>query len=520
MQARVPVTFAPAGVDGVGAAGRPCSPTQRGRLACCLAAPCGGRGVCAGCGVRVISGQLEPADEFESATPQARSRGRAACMPGACDRAGRGATGLLGNAESVRSPAGRLARLPRSRRVGRGCRPGDDVGRGRCLSTPTAARETRARRACPTSSRRYGADVLVAHQSAALAGEAHELRQRWPTQSVAAALEAAAYRGRSVDVSGVERLVIAGNSAMAALAGWSRRDRRSPRIPSRRRQERDRLAATSPVRDLLPDAAEVGVRAADRRVSSAVTRWRPRCRGGLVDVDEPMLLVDFGTNAEIVLAGAGPLVVASAAAGPAFEGVGVSCWRARGSRARSQRVEIDCRRCVALQCDRRRGTALVLWIRARLGDCGASLARVTSTSAASCTPSGPLGSEFGRDGCAAFSRFGCRRTGRRDCRAHAARRACAAARQGRGARGHRRRCCAAAGVAASELGGVLRRGRLRRRARSRRTSWSSVSFRSKSPSSASGASATPRSTGQQRSRSTPALVELAARELRATRRAR
>ncbi len=38
-----------------------------------------------------------------------------------------------------------------------------------------------------------------------------------------------------------------------------------------------------------------------------------------------MLLVDFGTNAEIVLAGCGSLVVASAAAGPAFEGAGISC---------------------------------------------------------------------------------------------------------------------------------------------------------------------------------------------------
>ena len=46
---------------------------------------------------------------------------------------------------------------------------------------------------------------------------------------------------------------------------------------------------------------------------------------GMVDADEPTLLVDFGTNAEIILAGAGTMVVASAAAGPAFEGVGVSC---------------------------------------------------------------------------------------------------------------------------------------------------------------------------------------------------
>jgi uncharacterized 2Fe-2S/4Fe-4S cluster protein (DUF4445 family) len=46
---------------------------------------------------------------------------------------------------------------------------------------------------------------------------------------------------------------------------------------------------------------------------------------GLVDAERPQMLVDFGTNAEVVLAGAGGLVVASTAAGPAFEGVGISC---------------------------------------------------------------------------------------------------------------------------------------------------------------------------------------------------
>jgi uncharacterized 2Fe-2S/4Fe-4S cluster protein (DUF4445 family) len=46
---------------------------------------------------------------------------------------------------------------------------------------------------------------------------------------------------------------------------------------------------------------------------------------GLLDSDVPRLLVDIGTNAELVLARPEGLLVASTAAGPAFEGGGISC---------------------------------------------------------------------------------------------------------------------------------------------------------------------------------------------------
>ena len=41
---------------------------------------------------------------------------------------------------------------------------------------------------------------------------------------------------------------------------------------------------------------------------------------GLAEAEEPTLLVDIGTNGEIVLSAGGKLSAASTAAGPAFEG--------------------------------------------------------------------------------------------------------------------------------------------------------------------------------------------------------
>ena len=118
--------------------------------------------------------------------------------------------------------------------------------------------------------------------------------------------------------------MVAGNTAMSALlegadtallavhpfaaARHGRYDDR--RLPRPRRRSRSDATITV----LPPIAGFVGGDALAATLAA-----------GMIDADEPMLLVDFGTNAEIVLAGSGSLVVASAAAGPAFEGVGISC---------------------------------------------------------------------------------------------------------------------------------------------------------------------------------------------------
>jgi uncharacterized 2Fe-2S/4Fe-4S cluster protein (DUF4445 family) len=54
---------------------------------------------------------------------------------------------------------------------------------------------------------------------------------------------------------------------------------------------------------------------------------------GMVFDEEPSLLVDIGTNGEIVLQHGGALTACATAAGPAFEGCGLRC----GTRAREGR---------------------------------------------------------------------------------------------------------------------------------------------------------------------------------------
>ncbi len=58
------------------------------------------------------------------------------------------------------------------------------------------------------------------------------------------------------------------------------------------------------------------------------------------NASEPVVFLDLGTNGEIVLAAAGRMVACSAAAGPAFEAVGIACGMSALAGAVS-RVEID-----------------------------------------------------------------------------------------------------------------------------------------------------------------------------------
>jgi len=58
------------------------------------------------------------------------------------------------------------------------------------------------------------------------------------------------------------------------------------------------------------------------------------------DLEGPVLMVDIGTNGEIVLAHDGDLLAASTAAGPAFEGARISCGM-RGARGAIEKVVLD-----------------------------------------------------------------------------------------------------------------------------------------------------------------------------------
>jgi len=311
MTRRAPVTFVPAGVTVWVECGTTVLAAARS-AGLMVPAPCGGRGVCASCGVRVVSGRLHDADEQElEGLRRAPADVRLACrarVSGPCE------IRPLIAASSDGSSGGPAACTTLA--------AGVDLGTtsvAALLVDLSTGREV-ARAAVPNQQQSFGADVLT-RISAALDGASAALRAA-ADASVVAAIEAAAARG-GVRATGIERLAIAANSAMMALllgADVTPLATSPFTAPSRGGD----LPADSPIRDAVAPAATcvvlppiAGFVGGDALAAALA--------GGLAEADEPILLADFGTNAEILLAGCGPLIVASAAAGPAFEGAGISC---------------------------------------------------------------------------------------------------------------------------------------------------------------------------------------------------
>ena len=312
MDGRVPITFQPAEITVWVRSGTTVLEAAR-HAGIVLPAPCGGRGVCGACGVRVLSGELAaPSDEERSGLRRAGEGVRLAC------RAQIESPVTIRPFVAVGRETAVVARM-------RECPPtvaGVDLGTtsvAAVLIDPATGIEL-SRASVPNAQQSYGADVLT-RVSAALDGDAAELR-RLAEESVLAAL-GAADGASGCSVSSVERVVIAGNSVMAALlcgAGVASLATHPFTPPAYERNlpldsaVRSALSAGTEIAVLPPIAGFVGGDALAATLSA-----------GLIEAAEPLMLVDFGTNAEIVLAAKNHLVVGSAAAGPAFEGVGISC---------------------------------------------------------------------------------------------------------------------------------------------------------------------------------------------------
>lgn len=205
MTHRVPVTFVPAGVTAWVESGSTLLEAAK-RVGIMLPAPCGGRGVCGSCGVRVLSGELSEPDEREGeCIRRAPSDVRLACrarVNGPCE-----IRPLL--AASIATPEG--APAAEMRLVA-----GVDLGTttvAALLVDASTGREV-ARAAVPNQQQAFGADVLT-RMSAALSGSAAQL-QVAAESSVVSAIEASAAHG-GVSAAGIVRVVVAGNSAMSAL---------------------------------------------------------------------------------------------------------------------------------------------------------------------------------------------------------------------------------------------------------------------------------------------------------------
>lgn len=289
-----------------------------------LSAPCAGRGLCGGCGVRVVSGTLEPADEVESRTleraPEGVRLACRACVPGPVEVRPLFSTTTVHvqtQAEAVVESGGEAG----TRRTG-ALAAGIDLGTTSVAALLVDAQSGReiARASVANQQAAFGADVL-SRVSAALDGQAAQLRTL-AEHSVADALHRAAQAG-GVDEARVVRLVVAANSAMAGLfvgadVGSLAAHPFTPPIGG------GPLPEDSEVRAMLAPGARASL-AAPMAAFVGGDALAATVAAGLVDAEGPMLLVDLGTNAELVLARPPGLLVASTAAGPAFEGVGVSC---------------------------------------------------------------------------------------------------------------------------------------------------------------------------------------------------
>ena len=288
-----------------------------------LSAPCGGRGLCGKCKIRAVSGKWEPptAQERQQLTAEELRQGvRLACQArgkGLCEVEPLWHTGGMSHILGARE--GCFSGSLRREMAGR-------YGFAADLGTTTVVIQVwgpegklLGEQAAPNPQRTLGADV-ISRIERALGGGLPEL-QRLAAGCIGALIEAAC-RQAGISPDALAEGVVVGNTAMLTLLTGN-----SPKA----------LAAFP----FLPDelfgrwytGKELGLSCGRARV------YLPRCVAGYVGADADAaalasgldtpgparLLADIGTNGEMFLAAEGRLLCCSAAAGPAFEGVGISC---------------------------------------------------------------------------------------------------------------------------------------------------------------------------------------------------
>lgn len=261
--------------------------------------PCGGRGACGKCAVQ-LSGLVSAPNAAEQ-----RAGTRLSCQ-----------AVLLGDAEVTLSQASSDARIETSTAVlDRPLRPlPGKTGAAVDIGTTTIAVNrydlttgTRTGTAAALNPQISIAADVMGRIDAALSGKLSLLRQQ-VTDAVQQLLDASG-------PSSPDALVVTGNTTMLYLLTG-----RSPDSLARAPFEADTLFGTTvPLfggQAYLPPCMNAFVGA---DITCAVLA------SGICERDETALLCDIGTNGEMALWKDGVLYVTSTAAGPAFEGAGISC---------------------------------------------------------------------------------------------------------------------------------------------------------------------------------------------------
>lgn len=289
-----------------------------------LLTPCGGRGSCGKCRIQTLSGQWLPptGDERRLLSPGELAQGiRLACQArgiGICE------VELLVETQGMRivSAHGQLSGPLRTLHKEMTGKYGFTADLG---TTTVVAQVWRGdgtllgEQAMPNPQGVFGADVISRIESA-LSGRGQEL------QALAAGcldgLIGEACRQAGISPASLAEGVIAGNTAMLTLLAG--------------RDPRGLAAFPFEPGDYFGGwygADDLGLGATGARI------YLPRCIAGYVgadavaaalaaNLDRPgpaRLLCDIGTNGEMFLSQGGKLLCCSTAAGPAFEGGGISC---------------------------------------------------------------------------------------------------------------------------------------------------------------------------------------------------
>ena len=270
-----------------------------------LAQPCGGHGMCGKCAV-TISGSVSEPNAAEN-----HCGVRLACQ-----------AAITGDAE-VRLPTilpmvniegGSASDLipiaPMQGRFGAAVDIGTttialllyDLQSGRCIGSASMLN--------PQTS--VAADV-IGRIDAAMHGQADKLRQQ--VASAIMTMLASACANAGVLTEQIESLVTTGNTTMLYLLTG-----RDPSALSRAPFQADFLFAQETIlfgrNAYLPQCLHAFV-GADTTCALLAS--------GMIETNETSLLCDVGTNGELTLWHHGDLYIASTAAGPAFEGAGISC---------------------------------------------------------------------------------------------------------------------------------------------------------------------------------------------------
>lgn len=281
-----------------------------------LEMPCAGSGRCGKCRVRARGGLSELTEtEKRFLTPGEIAGGiRLACC-----------TFITGDAE-VSLPDERQSQIRMSGIMPdfekdpmfRGFGVAFDIGTTTLAAQLYGAGGLLAQASAPNPQSAFGADV-ISRIKEALSGRGEELSKS--IRGAVNALIAEMCGSAAIDPAQVDAVVVTGNTAMLYLFTCT-----PPGCLSHAPFEADRLFGVT-----LP-AKEFGLCCAGAQV------YMPRCISAFVGADitcallasgiclrsETALLADIGTNGEMALWHAGRLLCCSTAAGPAFEGAGIS----------------------------------------------------------------------------------------------------------------------------------------------------------------------------------------------------